>query len=282
MDRQKKTIRTWIITIIGVLITAAAISIFYVPNKIVNGGVSGASTILYYEFGIKPAISFAVINLILIILGYKILGKEFIVKTVICAGILSIFIDIFDKIPPLTDNIFLASIFGATLYGIGIGITFAEGASTGGTDILSRLIQYKFPYLPIGKILLAVDAVIIITSLILFKNIDLALYGVISLCVSTYAVDWLIRKLNISKLAFVITDKGSKISEYLVSTSPRGVTQVDVYGTYSGSDKKMLICALKDNELPDFQRKILEIDENAFTIFSESQQIVGEGFNVYK
>ena len=99
---------------------------------------------------------------------------------------------------------------------------------------------------------------------------------------STFAIDWLIGKLNISKLAFVISDKGEEISKLLVSTSPRGVTRVSVVGTYSNTDKVMLICALKENELPAFQKKILAVDADAFIIFSESQQIIGEGFYVYR
>ena len=196
--------------------------------------------------------------------------------------LVSFLVEVFEKIPPLTEDLFLATLFGSVLYGVGIGLTLINGASTGGTDILSRLIQYRFPHMPIGKILLFVDAAVIITSLILFKNVNLALYGVVALATSTFAIDWLISKLNISKLAFVITDVGIEISEYLVKGSPRGVTRVNVTGTYSNKEKIMLVCALKENELPDFQRKILEKDPTAFIIFSESQQIVGEGFYVYK
>lgn len=279
---MKKKIISYFLIALGVAITAFAISVCYVPNKIVNGGVSGMSTILHYQFGIRTSVSFAVINLVLLLLGYKYLGRDFVVKTVICAGGLSLLVEVFEKLPPLTDDLFLATLFGSVLYGIGIGLTLINGASTGGTDILSRLIQYRFPHLPIGKILLLVDATVITTSLVLFRNINLALYGVVALATSTFAIDWLISKLNISKLAFVITDIGTEISEYLVKGSPRGVTRVNVTGTYSNKEKIMLVCALKENELPDFQRKILEKDPSAFIIFSESQQIVGEGFYVYK
>lgn len=281
MNRTDKLVKA-LLTVFGVAVTGAAVSIFYIPNKIVNGGVSGISTILFYAFGLRPSVSFALINLVLLLAGYKFLGKKFVVKTVICSGLLSLFVDIFSYVPPITHDVFLATIFGAVLYGIGIGIALANGASTGGTDIISRLIQYRFPQFPIGKILLAVDATVITTSLIMFKNADLALYGVVALFASTFAIDWLIGKLNISKLAFVISDKGAEISKLLVATSPRGVTRVDVVGTYSDTEKVMLICALKENELPAFQKKILAVDKDAFTIFSESQQIIGEGFYVYR
>ena len=120
------------------------------------------------------------------------------------------------------------------------------------------------------------------TSLITFRQIDLALWGIVALFLSTFSVDWLIQKLNVSKLAFVVTEKGVEISKKLVSTSPRGVTIIDVVGAYTMEKKETLMCALKEAEIPEFQRKILEIDPEAFIIFSESQQIVGNGFHVYR
>jgi len=127
-----------------------------------------------------------------------------------------------------------------------------------------------------------VDSVVIASSLIVFRQFDLALYGIASLCISSFAINWLIQKLNISKLAFVVTDKGVEISNYLVSNSPRGVTIFDATGGYTMEDRNVLMCALKENELDKFQKRILELDSGAFIIFSESQQIVGNGFRVYK
>ena len=266
----------------GVMTTAAGISLFFTPNKIVSGGVSGMSTILYHTLSVPPGLSYAIINLVLLILALKFLGKEFVAKTVIGAALISVFVQIFSYLPPVTDDVLIATIFGAVLYGFGIGLTLVEGASTGGTDILGRLIQYKFPHIAIGRLLLIVDAAVILTSLVVFRTIDLAFYGIIALAVSTFAIDLLIKKLNISKLAFVMTDKGEEIAKHLVSTSPRGVTIFNATGAYTGNSINMLMCALKEREIPEFQRKVLNIDPNAFIIFSESQQIVGNGFLVYR
>lgn len=277
-----KRIKSLFYTIIGTAITAFAISVFLTPNKIVCGGVSGISTILYQTFNIAPGLTFAIINIILLILGIKILGKEFTIKTLFGAGLLSLFVQLFSYLPAITDNVFLASFFGGTLYGLGIGIAFVAGASTGGTDILSRIIQHFLPQFPIGKLLLAVDGIVITASLIVFKNTELVLFGIFALFFSTFCVDWLIRKLNISKIAFVITDKGEEISKCLISTSPRGVTILKAIGAYSSEKKKMLFCALKENEVPSFQKKILSIDNEAFIVYSESQQIMGNGFYIYR
>jgi len=165
---------------------------------------------------------------------------------------------------------------------MGIGLGFASGASTGGTDIIGRMIQCKFPTLPIGKILLGVDGVIIVISFVVFGEIELTLIGIMTLFISSYSVDWVISKLNISRLAFVITNKGNEIAGKLVSTSPRGVTIIDTVGAYTNEERKMLFCALKESESEEFQRKILEIDSEAFIVFSESQRIKGNGFYLYK
>jgi len=274
--------KSYFFVFLGVVMTAAAISLFYLPNKIVSGGVSGISTILYHSLGIQPGLSNAAINILLLVVGVRVLGRSFIVKTLICSGLLSLLIQLFSYFPPVTDNVLLATLFGAVLYGFGIGLALAHGASTGGTDILGRLIQHKFSYFPIGKLLLFVDGAVIFTSLIVFRNMELSLFGILALFVSTFSIDLLIRKMNVSKLAFVVSNKGSEISERLVSSSPRGVTIIDAVGAYTHSDTKMLVCALKEHETPEFQRKILEIDNDAFIIFSESSQIVGNGFYVYK
>ena len=129
---------------------------------------------------------------------------------------------------------------------------------------------------------MVVDGVVIALSYVFFGNLELTLFGIVTLVISTYAIDAVIRKLNVSKLAFVVTDKGEEIAKKLVTTSPRGCTIIDTVGAYTGHHNKMLVCALKDDELPAFQRKIVELDPNAFIIYSESSQIVGNGFHVYR
>ena len=278
---MKEKMKSGILVFVGITLVAIAISMFLVPNKIVNGGASGLATIIYYTIGIKPSISNAIINGILLLFSLICFGKKFVAKTVSSIVGLTLLIEVFSYFPPVTDNVLLASIFGAVLYGMGIGIVLSQGSTTGGTDIMGRLIQHKKPHWKIGKILLGVDFFVIFLSLITFKTTEAVLYGILALFLSTNAIDWLMKSLNISKLAFVITDKGQEISDYLISTSPRGVTLVEATGGYTHEDRQILICALKESELPEFQRKILAIDEDAFIIYSESQQIVGNGFYIY-
>ena len=269
-------------TVLGTMMTGFAIGSFLTPNKIVGGGVSGISTILYHTMHIQPGISFFILNILFLLIGLTVLGRKFVVKTLMGVTLLSLFTQLFSYFPVYTQNLILSTVFGGVLYGLGIGMSFAAGASTGGTDIIGRIIQTKFSFVPIGKMLLFVDGVIIIISLTVFRNIELTLYGIMALFISSYSVDFIISKLNVSRIAFVITDKGEEISENLISTSPRGVTLIDVKGAFTNTDKKMLFCALKENESEAFQKKILSFDENAFIVFSESQRIKGNGFYIYK
>ena len=277
-----KLLRQILVTAAGAAITGFAVATLLTPNRIVSGGATGISTILYHAFGMPQGLSFAIINVLLILMSIRILGREFTVSTLLGAGFVSVFVQVFSYLPPLTDDILLATLFGGVMYGLGIAIAFSVESSTGGTDILGRIIQHYFPHFPVGKILQGVNGVIIAASYFVFKDTKLILFSVLALFVSTFTIDWFISRLNVSRIAFVITDKGDEISNYLVSTSPRGVTVLNAVGAYEHSDREMLFCALKNSEIPEFQKKVLVIDEKAFIVYAESNEIMGNGFHLYR
>lgn len=274
-------IKSYIIIFIGMTMSAVAIGFFYIPNGIVTGGVSGIATILY-SFGVPPGITYSFVNLILLIFSYRRLGRDFVIKSILSVVVISSLVQVFSNLPPITNNIFLSTLFGSLLFGIGASLTFIRNANTGGTDIIGRLVQSKYQYFPIGTLLMIIDGVIILISLIISKNVDLALYGIFGLFISAFTIDFIIDHLNSSKLAFVITDKGQEISRLIIENSRRGVTILNARGAYSGNRKNLLICALKNKQIPDFHRMIVETDENAFIIFTNSEKIFGLGFYVYK
>ncbi len=277
----KQKIKSWLIILTGITLTAVASGVFYIPNEIVTGGVSGIATILY-PLGIPPGAVYLTLNLVLLFLSYRILGKSFVIKSIFSVIVLSCEVQIFSMLPPITDDVFLATLFGSVLFGLGAALTFIENANTGGTDIIGRLIQSKYSYFPIGSLLLIVDGIIIFISLLVFRNIELTLYGLFGLFISTFSIDYLIGRLNASKLAFVITDKGEQISKMIIKKSQRGVTVLNAQGAYSGTRKKLLICALKNRQMPDFHKMITSTDKSAFIIFIKSEKIFGLGFYVYK
>lgn len=277
-----KRIKSYLIIFSGVVLMSFGIGMFCIPNKIVSGGVSGISTILLYVLKIPAGISYYAINLILLIVGYRVLSKRFIIRTLICSGLVSFFVDIFSEFPPVTNNLILATLFGGILYGVGIALTLIEDSSTGGTDVLGRIIQNEKKHISIGKILMIIDLVIIFISFIFFGEIDLTLYGILTLYVSTNAIDLFIRKLNVSKLVFVVTEYGEEISKKLVNEHKRGVTLINAKGAYTQNKKSILMCAMKEKELTNFKDRVLSIDKDAFIVFSESQEILGNGFFIYR
>lgn len=276
-----KHIKSYLITLIGMAMTAVATGLFYIPNGIVTGGVSGIATI-FYPFSIPPGITYFVVNAFLLIFSYRRLGRDFALKSILSVIVISSLVQVLSDFPPITNNIFLATLFGSLLFGIGASLTFIHNANTGGTDIIGRLVQSKYQYFPIGTLLLIIDGLIILLSLIISRDVDLALYGIFGLFISAFTIDIIIGHLNASKLAFVITEKGAEISKLLITNSRRGVTVLNARGAYSGNRKNLLICALKNKEIPDFHRMITETDNGAFIIFVNSEKIFGLGFYVYK
>ncbi len=276
-----KKLKSYAIISLGLALTAISTGQFYIPNSIVTGGVSGIATILS-RANVPPGAVFLATNLLLLFLSGKILGRDFVKKSILSVILLSAFVQISALLPPLTDDIFLATVFGSVLFGLGASLAFIENANTGGTDIIGRLIQSRYPYFPIGTLLLIIDGIIILFSLTLFRNIELALYGLLGLFISAAVIDFFIDHLNSSKLAFVITEKGEQVSKMIIENSRRGVTVLNARGAYSAARKNLLLCALKNKQIPEFHKMIIKIDPNAFIIFTKSEKIYGLGFYVYK
>jgi len=274
-------LKKYTVLFVGTFLVGVGISLFQLPNKIVTGGVGGIATLLYYIFHAPPGLTIIIVNMILLFISLKALGKEFVMNTVISVVLLSVFVQILSLFPPITKNGLLASMFGGAIYGLGIGITLAHSSTTGGTDIVARLLQLKLPFLPIGKMLLAVDGTIILASLFVFKTMELAMMGIISVLISTFVVDRLHKTLNYSKMIFVVSRQYEEIAKHLIATSPRGVTLVEVRGGFSFEKKGMLFCLLKSSEIIEFQKKVLSFDSSAFMVISSSEQIVGNGFRIY-
>jgi len=173
--------RDYVYLVLGSLSSALALDMFLAPNKIAPGGASGLGTILYNAAKIPVSLTVFAVNIILFAVGFKRLGKKIVAKTFLATALMSGFIQIFSFLEPFTHDLLLAAVLGSALLGLGSGLTIISGASTGGTDILGRIIQIRFSTVPIGKLLLIVDSLIIAISLIIFRNVELVLFGIISL-----------------------------------------------------------------------------------------------------
>lgn len=280
---QKERLKNLFLLIAGSALTALATVVCFTPNRIVCGGVSGISTILFHAFHLPIGFTYAAINLLLLLAGIKILGKEFILKTLLGTALVSVFMELLVFLPPLTADHMLAALFGGVFYGVGMGLTFIAKGSTGGTDILGRLIQHFIPSLSIGKLLAVIDASIILASIIAFRELDLVLFGIVGIVLQSIAVDSLIDRFNAAHMVFIVTDRAAEVREYLRTKYDRGVTELEAYG-YANEEKskQLLVCVLNAREAANFKEHLQQVDSEAFVMFSEAKSILGKGFRYYQ
>ena len=277
-----KHFKKYAIIAFGAFLFSLSVNLFTLPSKIVSGGISGIAIIVYHLFRISTVFTVGVLNIIILLVALKTLGKEFVVDSLAAIIMIPLFLQLTEKLSPVTENILLASIYGGVLLGIGIGIAFSQGGTTGGTDIVSRISQKKYPHLSIGILMTIVDLMIIGASVIAFGNIDLALYGILSLVISTAVIDMMLRKLNCAKLIFIITDTDISVESHILTAVNRGVTTISAIGGYSGKTKKILLCVAKPKEVEHLKNTVRKYDSNAFIIVNESKEILGNGFQYYR
>jgi len=274
--------QSYLLIIVGSVITAISINMFLVPNKIAPGGVSGIATVLYYLFGFPVGTTMLVLNIPLFILGIRHLGGVFGVKTLFSTVVLSVVVDLTTFLPVLTREPLLASIYGGIIMGAGLGLVFRSGATTGGTDLAAKIIHKFIPFLTLGQLLLAVDFTVIVFAAVVFKDYDLALYAIVTLFVSSQVIDGLLEGVNFAKAVFIISNKSKFIAERIMKDLDRGVTGLDGTGMYTGQDKTVLMCVLRRPEIPVLKSIVREIDKNAFIILTDVREVLGEGFKTYE
>ena len=262
---------------IGFAVIALALNRFIIPNKITLGGVSGIATILEHLISLKPSFSVLVINIPLIAASWLVLGKQFVGKTLSGVIILSAFLEIV-PLDALTNDVLLASVAGGALMGVGTGLVMMKGWSTGGTEILVRIINYYRPDISLGKLILIVDSVVVFGSWMVFKDLNLIIYAIISLYVLTYVVDKILTGVDFAKGVYIITSKPERISELIMRKLNRGVTGININGMYTGKKSLMLMCIIRNNQISKLKNIVKSEDENAFVIVSDVREVLGLGF----
>lgn len=264
---------------VGCCFYAAAINFFNVPNNIAQGGFSGLAIVINYLSHLPVGMINFVLNIPVLILAWIFIGKKFVFKSLWVTALLSIIIDVMALIPyQYTGDKLLAAIFGGACSGAGVALAAMRGATTGGTDILSKLLRLLFPHISYGKLVMASDLAVIIISAIVFRSIESALYAAIVIFVSSKVIDFVLYGMDKSKMLMIVTDRADELSKAIVSNSPRGVSILPVKGAYTGSDKNMLVCVLRSNEVSGVIKLIKSIDPNTFTIITEANEIIGKGF----
>ncbi|NLB82260.1 MAG: YitT family protein [Clostridiaceae bacterium] len=270
--------KKYAIIIFGTFISATAISLFLAPNKITSGGISGVATVVHYLWHFPIGVSALFLNIPLFIIGIRYEGRNFGIKSIYATVLMSLFIDLLSGFAPVTDDIFLAAVFGGVLMGTGLGLVFISEATTGGTDIIAKLIQRVVRHLQLGKLILFIDILIIVLATVVFGDYKIGLYSAISLYASTHMIDVIIDGGKFAKTVFIISDNYSEIADGIKNELKRGVTGLIGKGMYSGNNKTILMCTLKRNEVPKLKDLVKEKDRFAFVILTDVREVLGEGF----
>lgn len=263
----------------GGFIYAVAVLLFLSGNEISPGGITGIATILNYLFLLPVGTVVFILNIPLLVVGFIKFGGIFIVKTAVATLVMSLTLDISGVfLPTLKLDPVLASVFGGLLMGLGLSFFMLRGATTGGSDIVAMLINRRSPHLTVGRMMLLVDAVIVVGSAFVYRNIESALYSVIALYAQSKIMDIILYGADKGKIIYVITDKPEAMSEQIMSLVSRGITAINVTGAYTGNSKKMLMCTVRRNEVSAVCGLIRKNDPGAFVVIADAGEIYGEGF----
>lgn len=266
---------TFIVTL-GCMIMAFNINYFFLGNKLAQGGVGGLSLIVHYLSHIDISYIYFGLNVPLIIAAYIFLGKEFVVKTLYATVVLTISLKIFGNFREPLDEILMASILGGALNGIGIGIVFYAGGSTGGTDIIAKIIN-KYYGIALGKVLLAMDFIILSLVAFIFGKI-IFMYTLISLIVTAKIVDLIQEGIYSAKGVTIITNKTEELKNRIMQDVERGLTIINAQGAYTQRDVSMLYCVVGKYQLMKVKNIVKEVDPEAFMIVSHVHEVIGKGF----
>ena len=276
-------VRSCGIITLGAVIYALAFDWFVAPNQIAMGGVTGLAQIVNALVPVLPVgVLSILVNVPLFLAGWRLLGGRLLVSSLYAMAVSSLAIDVIawmHTFPPM-DPI-LATLYGGAGMGVGLGLVFFQGATTGGTDIIGKLLKLKFPWLPIGKLVMIPDMVVVILAAVVFGTVNAALYGLIQMYLLSKVMDMILYGWDTSRVAYIITDRWEETVQGLLDMN-RGVTLLQGKGAYTGAEKQVLLVAFRQREIVPIKRMLREIDPKAFFIVCDAHEILGEGFGDYQ
>lgn len=263
----------------GGALYALSVDMFTAPNGILLGGFTGIGTILNYLFSVPIGTAVFLLNVPLFLTAFHKFGFRFIVKTVLATFLMSLFMDVFALfVPVYTGDKLLSALFGGILGGAGLGLVFLRGATTGGTDILSKLLRLRFPSFSMGRMVLLLDLAVIAVSFFVYKSLENVLYSLVVIYISAQCIDLVLSGFSHDKLLFMITEKGADAVREITSALDCGVSVLAVRGGYSEHARQMLFCAVRAGDANRVAKAVQELDGNAFIVITETAEIRGEGF----
>lgn len=282
---RKKAALKWLIDIplivLGSLIYSAGINCFTAPNDIAPGGIGGLATVISHVSGgaLGIGLIFGIFNIPLVIAGFIKLGKQLMLRTLIAVVITTVATDYISWVfPTYVGDRIIASVFGGALIGFGISLVYMRDGTTGGTDIVNKLIHKAKPHISLGVITMMTDAFVVLISIFVYGNLESGLYAIIAIFVSARILDAMLYGTMEGKLVLIFSEKPDEIGHEIIHALDRGATMLNGTGAFSGADKRVICCAVSKSEYFKLKRKVHEIDPRAFMIATTANEVLGEGF----
>jgi uncharacterized membrane-anchored protein YitT (DUF2179 family) len=282
-QKLETVIKDYVIMVIGLVLYVLSWTLFLVPAQITGGGISGLAAVIFYSTKIPIGLTYFAINAVLISIALKILGPNFGVKTIVNMVTLTLLFAIPQEYFPgaLIEDNFLSAVLGGMMGGVGIGLVFSRGGSTGGTDIIAMIIN-KYKNISPGRIILYCDVIIISSSYFLVHSVEKMVYGFVSMAVVSYTLDAFLSGSNASAQIFIFSPKYEEIADFINNESVRGVTVLEGTGWYTQQNVKVIMTIVRKKETSIIFRKVKEIDPNAFISMASVMGVYGQGFDKLK
>lgn len=274
----KKYLINYMIITIGAIVYGIAISLFLDPNDLAPGGITGISIILNRIIGVETGTLVMIINIPILLVGLWKFGVKFLLSTIYATIISSYAINLFADFTPITKDPVLAVVVGATLLAVALGMIFRAEATTGGTDIIVKLLRRRFQHLKTGRLFLTIDVMIVLLSGFVFQNIETALYALIGVLIMSFVFDTILYGTDGGKLLYIISNHSDEIAPRLLEEVDAGITFLQGKGAYSNMHKNIIMCVVRKQMLPEIEEIIKEEDPNVFYIVSNAAEIYGEGY----
>ncbi len=271
-------LKKYLLVLSGTLIVALSLDLFLVPADIAPGGLSGVAIILHHLAKIPVGISILCLNVPILLWGLRHFSTGFVLSSLFGMTALSILTDALSWLKPITGDMLLSAVYGGGLMGLGLGIVFTSGSTTGGTDIAAQILKKKFPSVSVGKFVLIIDAFIVILAGLTFGKWEVILYSAVALYICTYIIDLMVEGIDFAKAAYIISDKAPEISREISRNLVRGTTALKAFSHFTEADKTVLLCVVKKYQISKLKQIIKDVDPGAFVILSDTREVLGNGF----
>lgn len=282
MHKRLKPIYDTLKVVVGCALFGVGFNLFLVPNALNAGGLSGLSMIVVHLLGWGSVGTVtAIMNLPLFVLAGRKIGKKFFIGSLLGIALSATFLDLFALLPIPETEPLIGALYGGVICGVGMGAVFTSGVSTGGSDIVARLLKLRYQNMPIGSITIIFDACVAVLTGIVFGDVSVTLYSGVAIFIIGQVIDAVVYRFDYSKVALIITKEHEKVAKAIYDGLNRGVTFLHGEGGYSRAETKVVLTAVKKQQLAELKRLVVETDLNAFIIVQEAHQVLGDGFSRY-